>query len=63
MPVGTEFLASISPVSPALTITSTLISIADIGTNQQLVGLDVRPNTGQLYALGYNNTAGASPNA
>jgi hypothetical protein len=63
VPVGTEFLTSISPGSPALTPSSTLIPISGIGPNQQLVGLDVRPNTGQLYALGYNNTAGASPNA
>ncbi len=63
IPAGTEFLTSISPGSPALTLASTLIPIGGIGASQQLVGLDVRPNTGQLYALGYNNAAGASPNA
>ncbi|RZK97645.1 MAG: DUF4394 domain-containing protein, partial [Hymenobacter sp.] len=60
-PTGSQVLSRLNPTSPGLTALPLLIT--GIATGQQLVGLDVRPNTGQVYALGYNNTASASPNA
>lgn len=50
---GTQVLSAITPSSPAVTALTTINGVLG---GQQLVGLDVRPNTGQLYALGYNNT-------
>ena len=34
------------------------IAVSGIAAGQTLEGLDFRPNTGQLYALGYNPTNG-----
>ncbi len=39
------------------TITST-VSISGVAAGQEIAGLDFRPATGQLYALGYNATTG-----
>lgn len=54
----------IVPLNPAgLTSNTPLFNYADfrqvtgISANQQLVGIDVRPSTGQLYALGYDSGA------
>jgi len=57
---GTQALAPLAASNPD---PSNLLLVTRVATGQQLVGLDTRPNTGQLYALGYDNTAGASPNA
>lgn len=38
----------------------THMSITGVDPNQTLVGLDSRPSTGELYALGYNSTTGAA---
>ncbi|WP_198172515.1 DUF4394 domain-containing protein [Hymenobacter ginkgonis] len=58
---GTQVLAQLNPASPTLTTAGPLpLVIAGVATGQQLVGLDVRPNTGQVYALGYNSAATTS---
>ena len=57
---GTQALAPLAASNPD---PSNLLLVTRVATGQQLVGLDTRPTTGQLYALGYDNTAGASPNA
>jgi len=36
------------------------IAITGVTAGQQLVGIDARPSTSQLYALGYNATTGAA---
>jgi len=51
---GGQVLAQINPATQALT--GTILNVTGVAADQQLVGLDVRPATGQLYALGYNNT-------
>ena len=38
------------------TITRPPSKITGLATGQDVVGLDSRPNTGELYALGYNKT-------
>ena len=59
--VGQQVLYPANPTSPALTAANFTTGRAIVGvtTGQQLVGLDIRPATGQLYALGYNNSAAA----
>ncbi len=52
---GGQVLAQINPATQALT--GTILNVTGVAPGQQLVGLDVRPATGQLYALGYNTTA------
>ncbi|TGE16271.1 DUF4394 domain-containing protein [Hymenobacter elongatus] len=47
-------LVTFSATAPG-TFTATL-PITGLGAGQTLVGLDSRPNTGQLFALGYNPT-------
>ncbi|MDO7851009.1 DUF4394 domain-containing protein [Hymenobacter convexus] len=37
-----------------------LVAITGLPTNQTLVGTDFRPNTGQLFGLGYDPTSGAN---
>ena len=34
------------------------VAVSGIAAGQSINGLDFRPNTGQLYALGYNQTSG-----
>jgi hypothetical protein len=51
--IGSTVLASFNAATPG-TITST-VSITGITTGQTIEGLDFRPNTGQLYAFGYNS--------
>ena len=60
---GTQVLVRLDAGSPALKTSTRILGIGQVTPGQQLVGLDTRPNSGQLYALGYDNTAGASPNA
>ena len=50
----TQTLVAFSATAPG-TFTSTL-PITGLTAGQTLVGLDARPNTGQLFALGYNPT-------
>ena len=50
----TQNLVAFSATAPG-TFTSTL-PITGLAAGQTLVGLDARPNTGQLFALGYNPT-------
>ncbi|UYZ63344.1 DUF4394 domain-containing protein [Hymenobacter weizhouensis] len=47
-------LVSFEATAPG-TLTSTL-PVTGVAAGQTLVGLDFRPNTGELYALGYNPT-------
>lgn len=51
--IGSTVLASFNAATPG-TITST-VSITGITAGQTIEGLDFRPNTGQLYAFGYNS--------
>ncbi|OGX88456.1 hypothetical protein BEN47_08950 [Hymenobacter lapidarius] len=54
----TQSLVTFSATAPG-TFTGTL-PIAGLTAGQTLVGLDSRPNTGQLFALGYNPTGTVS---
>ncbi len=49
-------LVSINLASPTPTFSMTPIS--GVASGQVIEGIDVRPNTGQLYAIGYNQTTG-----
>ena len=60
---GTQVLAQLKANSPSIGSPSDVVAVLQVAPGQQLVGLDTRPNSGQLYALGYDNTAGAAPNA
>ena len=60
---GTQALVTLKANSPSIGSPSDALAILQVAPGQQLVGLDTRPASGQLYALGYDNTAGASPNA
>lgn len=52
--IGSTVLASFNAATPG-TISST-VSITGITAGQTIEGLDFRPNTGQLYAFGYNSS-------
>jgi hypothetical protein len=55
--VGTATAASLVTFNAATPATFTAtVPITGIAAGQTLVGLDARPNTGQLFALGYNPT-------
>ncbi|RZL09382.1 MAG: DUF4394 domain-containing protein, partial [Hymenobacter sp.] len=60
-PAGTQVISLLNPGnlanSSALLVASSTKAITGITAGQKLVGIDVRPNTGQLYALGYNSSA------
>ncbi len=60
-PVGAQGLIIIDPATGA-TSTFTPTPITSITLGQTLVGIDSRPNTGQLFALGYD-AALAAPTA
>jgi len=49
-------LVSFDAALPSLILSNN--NISGVAANQTLVGLDFRPATGQLYALGYNATTG-----
>ncbi|HET9505265.1 MAG TPA: DUF4394 domain-containing protein [Hymenobacter sp.] len=68
-PAGTPLLIPISPTTGAPTdpTTGTAYGISYVPSNitgitagQVLVGIDYRPNNGQLYGLGYNAATGAT---
>lgn len=50
-------LYTFEATAPAVLIGSPLI-ITGLGSGQSLVGMDYRPNKGELIALGYNSTTG-----
>ncbi|GAA4371287.1 hypothetical protein GCM10023185_46610 [Hymenobacter saemangeumensis] len=56
-PAGTQGILSIDAANGSPTSLATPISGVTAG--QKLVGMDYRPNTGQLFALGYNGSAAA----
>jgi hypothetical protein len=49
-------LISFKATAPGSLLSS--VSVSGIAAGQSIAGLDVRPNTGQLYALGYNANSG-----
>jgi hypothetical protein len=55
---GAQAIAQINPATQALT--GAFTTVVGVAAGQQLVGLDVRPSTGQLYALGFNSGTGAA---
>lgn len=62
IPAGQQLLI---PLYPANLSNTTQIfgagqAIVGVTAGQQLVGIDARPSTGQLYALGYNASNGAT---
>jgi hypothetical protein len=56
---NTALVTQINPTTRAY-VSGTLKAITGVTAGQQLVGLDSRPATGQLYALGYNSTTQAA---
>ncbi|MEJ7667114.1 MAG: hypothetical protein WKG07_50255 [Hymenobacter sp.] len=60
---GTQVLAELKGKNLSINSTSDVRAVFNVAARQQLVGLDTQPSSGQLYALGYDNTLGASPNA
>ncbi|WP_223649441.1 DUF4394 domain-containing protein [Hymenobacter psoromatis] len=58
VPAGAQTLTQFNPSSFTVAdLANNTKVITGIMAGQQLVGIDVRPNTGQLYALGYNSSA------
>ena len=57
--VGQQVLYPADPASIPITATNYTNGrlVVGVAAGQQLVGLDIRPATGQLYALGYDNSA------
>ncbi|QKG56345.1 DUF4394 domain-containing protein [Hymenobacter sp. BRD128] len=60
---GTQIIAQLNPAN--LSNTNSLLAVQPVPVTgviagQQLVGLDERPSTGQLYALGYNTATQAA---
>ena len=52
------------PIDPATGMAGTTIPVTGVAASQSLVGLDFRPSSGQLYALGYDSVAATpAPNA
>lgn len=51
---GTPSLVTFDAAAPGV-FTAT-VALTGIATGQTIVGIDVRPNTGELFALGYNPT-------
>ena len=51
--VGPASLVTFSATAPG---TATTVPITGVATGQTVAGIDVRPNTGELFALGYNPT-------
>jgi hypothetical protein len=63
IPANSQVLSRLNPANltsttEALQVPSKLFVIAGVAPSQRLIGIDTRPNTGQLYALGYNATTG-----
>ena len=59
---GQQVLVPLFPANLANTtqLYGTAQIIVGVTAGQQLVGIDARPSTGQLYALGYNSSTGAT---
>ncbi|MGI4874720.1 MAG: DUF4394 domain-containing protein [Janthinobacterium lividum] len=59
-PAGSQVIGQVNPAnlsnSSNLFVPGSLLVINGITAGQQLVGIDTRPSTGKLYALGYNST-------
>ncbi|MCC3152693.1 DUF4394 domain-containing protein [Hymenobacter sp. BT770] len=53
---GTAATSLVTFVATAPGTFTATVPITGLGVGQTLVGLDARPNTGQLFALGYNPT-------
>jgi len=61
IPAGSQTIslldpANLSPATGDLLVANSTKIITGITAGQRVVGIDVRPNTGQLYALGYNSS-------
>jgi hypothetical protein len=60
IPANSQVLSQLNPANlsttSALQVPNRLFVITGVVAGQQLIGIDARPNTGQLYALGYNAT-------
>jgi len=56
--VNNELFSMDDAANPS--IISAMTAITGMTAGQDLVGTDFRPNTGELYALGYNSTTGAA---
>ncbi|WP_310395507.1 DUF4394 domain-containing protein [Hymenobacter sp.] len=61
LPLGTQLIGSLDVATGTINIIATQV-ITGVAAGQSLVGMDSRPATGQLFALGYNAGA-ASDNA
>jgi hypothetical protein len=61
IPAGTQVISLLNPANlantSALLVDNSTKQITGIAAGQKLVAIDVRPTTGQLYALGYNSSA------
>jgi hypothetical protein len=57
---GTQGLVTINPTTGAASLTTPPVLVTGVTAGQTLVGMDYRPNTGQLYALGYDATMTAN---
>lgn len=55
--LSTEKLLGFEAANPGMLTTN--VSITGVVAGHQLMGIDFRPATGQLYALGYNSVSGA----
>jgi hypothetical protein len=53
---GTQGLVTINPTTGAAALTMAPMLVTGVTAGQTLVGMDYRPNTGQLFALGYDPT-------
>ena len=60
IPANSQVLSQLNPANlsntTALQVPNKFFVIAGVAAGQRLIGIDARPNTGQLYALGYNAT-------
>ncbi len=56
---NTPLIAQINPTTQSY-VTNSAVVVTGLTPGQQIVGIDGRPATGQLYALGYNNTTQAA---
>jgi hypothetical protein len=55
---GSQLLAQVNPATQ--TFVPGFLTITNVAADQRLVGIDVRPSTGQLFALGYNSSTGVA---
>ena len=57
---GTQGIVGYSPTNTTGIPNAPLVAISGVQAGQKLVGIDYRPLTGQLYALGYNTSLTAA---